>query len=119
MGYATRMSHNGIEVVREYAEAHGRVLSTQLFVGAGITYRQLDYWCRAGILEFDGGSQTGDPRTFPRVEIDVARIIGQLSAHGISVTSALCMEAAKIARAGTGGTVSSGPIVVFVEPHTD
>ena len=57
-------------------------------VSLGVTYRQLDHWCRLGYLhpEFSGGS--GRNREWPAAELEVARRMGQLTAAGIAVAVA-------------------------------
>lgn len=54
----------------------------------GITYRQLDHFVRQGYLKpsHDGGS--GHPREWTRAELDVARLMGRLSAVGIRLETA-------------------------------
>ena len=49
----------------------------------GITYRQLDWWVRLGLLKplHIGGS--GINREWTRAELDVARLMGRLVAAGM------------------------------------
>ncbi len=49
----------------------------------GITYRQLDYWVRLGLLKplHLGGS--GINREWTRAELEVARLMGRLVAAGL------------------------------------
>lgn len=54
----------------------------------GITYRQLDYWSRLGHLrpvrmERGKGEGSGSPRVWPSAELQVARLMGRLTAAGI------------------------------------
>lgn len=54
----------------------------------GITYRQLDHWSRMGYLrpvrlERGKGGGTGSPRVWPPGELQVARLMGRLTAAGI------------------------------------
>ena len=55
---------------------------------AGITYRQLDFWVRRGFLRpvHDGG--TGRSREWTRAELDVARLMGRLTAAGLPLETA-------------------------------
>ena len=99
--------------VNEDCEMRDRVLSEYLRAEAEITYRQLDYWCRIGILECEGGTSSGVPRTFARSEIAAATLLGQLSWLGLSPTSEIAQRAAIVARRGEG-VVSDGPITIFI-----
>ena len=69
----------------------GRALLT-----AGLTYRQVDYWCRKGYLrpECYPTPGTGQRRTFTPGEIAVATRIARLVAAGLAVKTA-----ARVARA--------------------
>lgn len=66
----------------------------------GITYRQLDYFARAGYLhpsrQWQGRKWgSGSPRIWPEEELAAARIMGRLTVLGLSLETA-----AKIARSG-------------------
>lgn len=65
---------------------------------AGITYRQVDYWVRTGLLRPDNphGGQ-GCPREWPIREVRIAEAMGQLVDAGIPLP-----RAAEIARASAG-----------------
>lgn len=59
---------------------------------AGITYRQLDYWCRTGVItpmRVSDGS--GMPRRWATKQVDIIRVLGRLSALGV------CMQAFRTA----------------------
>lgn len=62
------------------------VLSVELIDEAGITYRQLDYWCRTNLLtpreDIHGSGWT---RSFAADQVDRARCIRQLLEAGISL----------------------------------
>lgn len=47
----------------------------------GITYRQLDHWCKEGYLRPEGG--TGTQRVWPEREIRIGRMMSRLVAIGI------------------------------------
>ena len=54
----------------------------------GITYRQLDHWSRMGYLrpvrlDRGRGGGTGSPRVWPPGELQVARLMGRLTAASI------------------------------------
>jgi hypothetical protein len=48
----------------------------------GITYRQLDFWCRLGLLHPLRGVGTGNSREWTRAELEVARTMGHLVRAG-------------------------------------
>lgn len=58
--------------------------ATEAAARAGVTYRQLDYWARAGHLtpsvEADG---SGTKRRYTTAEVDQAQILGRLHALGV------------------------------------
>jgi hypothetical protein len=62
----------------------------------GLTYRQLDYWVRAGHLHperpFEG---SGIRRHWPESDLAAARLIGRLTSAGLSLE-----VAARVARSG-------------------
>jgi len=68
----------------------------------GLTYRQLDYWCRQGYLKPGGGTGSGSWRTWPDEERAVARLMKRLVDAGLTVEAAH-----RVARAG--GTYDLGP----------
>ena len=49
----------------------------------GITYRQLDYWVRLGLLRPLHTGGTGNAREWTRAELEVARLMGRLVAAGV------------------------------------
>jgi hypothetical protein len=55
---------------------------------AGITYRRLDYWVRLGHLRPGGGTGTGDERSWPAAEIEIAARMGRLTAAGFELEAA-------------------------------
>jgi hypothetical protein len=54
----------------------------------GITFRQLDYWCRRGYLKPQGGEGSGNPRWWPSSELEVARRMVALVRDGYQVAAA-------------------------------
>lgn len=108
------MVNNQNKRVREDCAATGRVMGEDLRDEAGISYRQLDYWVRTGLLECEGGEWSGRPRTFHRDEVAVATLLGQLSKLGLSPSSEIAQRAAIVARRGVGGVVTDGPLTIFV-----
>lgn len=96
------------------ATKRGLLLSEDLTAQAGITYRQLDYWCREGLLEFEGGESSGRDRFFEPREMEVAALLGRLSRLGLSPSSDIATEAARIARSGVQGVATDGPVSIFV-----
>jgi DNA-binding transcriptional MerR regulator len=69
----------------------------------GLTYRQLDLWCRNGYLQPDQPGKLTDPagswvgsgheRVWSPAEVDVARMMARLVALGVTT-----QQAAKVAR---------------------
>jgi hypothetical protein len=58
---------------------------------AGVTYRQLDYWVRKGMLYPGFGEGTGNPRWWPASEVEIARRMGCLAAAGLPLDFAARM----------------------------
>lgn len=54
----------------------------------GITYRRLDHWTRIGLLKPLHGGGSGNSRYWTRSELNVARIMGRLTAAGLSLEAA-------------------------------
>jgi DNA-binding transcriptional MerR regulator len=70
----------------------------EAFEPLGITYRQLDFWCRRGYLRpVTGGRGSGFPRWYPPEEVEVARCMVALIRDGVRVE-----VAAKRAREALG-----------------
>ncbi|WP_289009121.1 MerR family transcriptional regulator [uncultured Thermomonospora sp.] len=62
--------------------------ASKLADAAGITYRQLDNWCRSGYLNPHGGEGTGKARDFPPGEVQVAILMGRLVHAGFTPEAA-------------------------------
>lgn len=92
----------------------GRLTSPELRHAAGITYKQVDYWCRTGLLLSYGGGSSGIDREFDPPEVEVAALLGRLSRLGLSPSSQLAQRAAAVVRAGESGIVTDGPLTVFI-----
>jgi DNA-binding transcriptional MerR regulator len=58
--------------------------TTQVATLAGVSFRQLDYWCRHDVLqpEYQPAAGSGTARRYSRQDVGIARILGLLSAHG-------------------------------------
>ena len=75
----------------------------------GVSYRQLDYWCRRGYLRpvHTGGS--GAPRRWTQAEVDIAQLMARLVAAGLPP-----LVAEQVARGkpdiGPGITVVVAPV---------
>lgn len=62
----------------------GSLNGAQLAAAAGITYRRVEYWTRAGYLKPLAASPgSGFQRIYPAAEVAAARLIGQLVADGL------------------------------------
>jgi hypothetical protein len=70
-----------------------RVGDLQLLTTAGITYRQLDYWCRQGYLQPEHLGGSGVFRQWSKAEVRVVHTMGRLVTAGL-----LPPVAAKVAR---------------------
>jgi hypothetical protein len=68
----------------------GQLNGPELAQRAGITYRQVDYWTRAGYLHSIGPPMpgTGYQRAYLEAEIPVARLMRDLLDSGLTVTAA-------------------------------
>lgn len=68
----------------------GHITSAEVLDRAGVTYRQLDYWTRAGMLHPTNGDQpgTGNPRFYPTSEIPIACLMRDLLAAGLTPRAA-------------------------------
>lgn len=60
---------------------------------AGISYRQLDYWCRSGLLRPPIPARgSGSQRAFDLREVQVAWVLGQLSGLGLGLVELECLR---------------------------
>lgn len=60
------------------------VYATEVMREAGITYRQLDHWCRAGFAHpVNSGPGIGHARRFTRAELRVLTCMGRLVGAGM------------------------------------
>lgn len=63
----------------------GYITSADLLHRAGITYRQLDYWCRTGYLQpVKATPGTGNLRLFPVAQLGLARLASNLLSAGMA-----------------------------------
>lgn len=74
-------------------------ISSDDMLTAGITYRQLDHWCKTGYLRPAVASPgSGYQRKFPPEEREIARLMVSLTAVGVEPSAA-----ARAARDGVEG----------------
>lgn len=61
--------------------------TTQVEHLAGVTYRQLDYWCRMGALvpELAEARGSGTQRRYSSRDVALAAVCGMLTAHGANL----------------------------------
>jgi DNA-binding transcriptional MerR regulator len=66
----------------------GHLTSSQILAVVGCSYRQLDYWCRTGLVnrENTNGPGTGHWRTFSRAEALRILAVSELSAAGLTIS---------------------------------
>jgi DNA-binding transcriptional MerR regulator len=84
----------------------------------GISYRQLDHWCRRGYLKPEANPGSGYGREFSDSEVEVAKLMAQLVHAGFQAG-----KAAKVARrVKTSGVtrlrIADGVILVLAEPKS-
>jgi predicted site-specific integrase-resolvase len=71
---------------------------------AGITYRQLDWWCRQGYVHAPSGG-SGYRRTIPGVEVDVLLLMARMSRARF-----VTCEAARLARLSVAENLRTLPL---------
>jgi DNA-binding transcriptional MerR regulator len=78
------------------------VTSIELMQRSGISYRQVDYWSRVGLLRpaTDALPGNGYPRYFPTSEVVVATLMRQLTTAGLQIRVAH-QAARELATTGT------------------
>lgn len=90
-------------------------VSLEQMLATGVSYRQLDYWCRRGYLRpVEASPGTGCIRVWPAVERDVALLITRLQAVGVEL-----VKAAQIARSlvdsGTNRAELGGGVFISID----
>jgi hypothetical protein len=99
----------------EAAPAGVLISSPDAVAMAGITFRQLDFWARRDFLRFEqrqsrrGAAGSGCPRSWPAEEVEVARLMGRLTAAGLPLETAH-----RIARSGEARAEIAPGIVIEV-----
>jgi len=89
-----------LALVTDETELPDLLTTADIMFEAGITYRQCDFWVRAGYLnpgrQWQGAKRgSGSPRVWPKDELGVAQLMGRLTRAGIPAALA-----AAIARSG-------------------
>lgn len=70
----------------------GHIGGPDLATASGVTYRQLDYWSRTGILRcINGGPGSGYVRAYPESEVAFARLLKQLLDGGVVLRPAVAL----------------------------
>jgi WhiB family transcriptional regulator, redox-sensing transcriptional regulator len=89
-GYARSADHpSGLPAGEsEPGRPDDHLTAPQLADEAGITYRMLDFWTRAGYLHAEGGDGSGHVRTYPPEEVAVARRMAGLVSAGLRPAAA-------------------------------
>ena len=94
------------------------VTTTDLVAAVGVTYRQVDYWVRAGLLRTARPVEgTGNRRRFHVQEIHVARVVAALYALGADHELARPVAAAVRAHPDRPLTAHIGLYVVEITDH--
>lgn len=71
---------------------NGRVGSIALVRAAGVTFRQLDYWARLGVLNPEVGADgPGTQRLWSIQQVRIAALLGRLAARGATVPLAVVL----------------------------
>lgn len=91
------------------------VVSSELTDTSGISYRQLDYWCRTGLLATldDSNPGSGWARRFPETQVLRACTLAALLAIGVSLQT--CREV--IDELLDRGRVDLGPFTLVDNLH--
>lgn len=88
--------------------------STELMRAAGMTYRQLDYWTRRGVLFADHPTPgSGAQRVYPADEVPVACALVRLMAAGLPLDMAAELARRPIPAEGARDAVRVGRGVVL------
>ena len=96
---------------RRYADVYSSAEVARL---AGITYRQVDYWVRIGLLRTaEPVEGSGTARRFAAVEVNVARVVAALHSAGVGEGSAAGNVGGELVRA-TAQAVRQGATSVQV-----
>lgn len=67
-------------------------------IAPGVTYRQLDYWITGGLVQASTPAiGSGFPRDIPDSEVEVVRIMAELTREGIAPTKAAAIARSVIA----------------------
>lgn len=78
---------------------------------AGVTYRQIDFWCRTGVLtpSIQPASGSGSQRVYSAADVEALQVLGLLRRVGEWNRGALQAIAAHVQQHGQVGTVDVIP----------
>lgn len=73
---------------RSVAIADGALTGAQAAAAVGVSYRQLDYWSRLGLVRASVAEAqgSGTARLFSVADVEVLRVVGLLMGQGLGVT---------------------------------
>lgn len=108
-----RTIRSAVEPVETPAVSLDQMLAT------GVTYRQIDYWCRQDYLRpLEATPGSGYARVWPAVERDVALLIIRLQAVGVELATA-AQIARSLADSGTNRADLGGGVFISIDPAGD
>lgn len=98
----------------------GEFTASQVLALTGITYRSLDYWCRAGLLSPDLTTRHGSGRyrTFTLDDVAVIDAAASLVDAGLTVRAAFAAAHAMHARHDLSARVRVGDYTITIERTT-
>lgn len=81
---------------------------------AGITYRQIDYWARVGLVapSIAEAAGSGTARRYSACDVLCLRLVGLLTRRGIVPTSCWARDAVEIVRLADVDTLRRGVLVL-------
>jgi DNA-binding transcriptional MerR regulator len=93
-----------------------RLRSDEVAAATGISYRQLDYWVRCGLVTCDHDpAGSGNPRTFDPAVVPYVALIGRL-VHQLGIAPALAAYVA--AQLRDGRTAEVGDFTITQNRNT-
>lgn len=91
--------------------APNTLLATEFTKAARVTYRQLDYWTRRGVVRTDDQDHEGSGihRRYLAADVPVVRLMGQIQGAGLSDVETVRRLAEELL---STGSAEAGPIRV-------
>jgi len=90
-------------------------VSLDQMLTTGVSYRQIDHWCRQGYLKpLTATPGSGYARIWPAVERDVALLINRLQAVGVELATA-AQIARSLVDSGTNRAELGGGVFISID----